>query len=42
MERCPSEHEVKHLGLHISEGHIRPHPPFDFNKSQEFLAGFAP
>jgi DNA-3-methyladenine glycosylase II len=30
------------LALHASEGHIGPRPPFDFDKSREFLAGFAP
>lgn len=28
--------------MHTAEGHIRPRPPFDFDKSREFLAGFAP
>ncbi|HVF98769.1 MAG TPA: hypothetical protein VND68_02935 [Chloroflexia bacterium] len=28
--------------MHSAEGHIKPHPPFDFDKSKEFLAGFAP
>lgn len=28
--------------MHTTEGHIRPRPPFDFDKSREFLAGFAP
>ncbi|HEX8222018.1 MAG TPA: DNA-3-methyladenine glycosylase 2 family protein [Chloroflexia bacterium] len=30
------------MPLHTTEGHIKPHPPFDFDKSKEFLAGFAP
>jgi DNA-3-methyladenine glycosylase II len=30
------------LPLHTTEGHIKPHPPFDFDKSKAFLAGFAP
>lgn len=30
------------MALHSSEGHLKPRPPFDFDKSREFLAGFAP
>lgn len=30
------------MGLHTAEGYIKPHPPFDFDKSKEFLAGFSP
>lgn len=30
------------MPLHTAEGHVKPQPPFDFDKSKEFLAGFAP
>jgi DNA-3-methyladenine glycosylase II len=30
------------VALHTAEGRLKPHPPFDFEKSKEFLAGFAP
>ncbi len=28
--------------MHTLEGYLKPRPPFDFDKSREFLAGFAP
>ncbi|HEY0068594.1 MAG TPA: DNA-3-methyladenine glycosylase 2 family protein [Chloroflexia bacterium] len=28
--------------MHSTEGRLKPYPPFDFDKSMEFVAGFAP